>query len=159
MNRPIHIGLSRCARCGGDDPNCYVCHEPTEEPDDDPEEIEDHLEKEAMSTPNEKQDAATCSESSSLDEVLAGNALFFLLNLRPLYDFVNNSAAPQNVKDCLRRINLAAASIEGALGVDGYARAKARDEKMKADLKQFLSQNAQAMASADTQTPPKETTL
>ena len=87
-------------------------------------------------------DETPCSESSSLDEVLAGNALFFLLDLRPLYNFVNNSDAPRNVKDCLRRINLAAASIEGALGVDGYARAKARDEKMKADLEQFLSQNS-----------------
>jgi hypothetical protein len=86
--------------------------------------------------------AAACSESSSLDEVLAGNALFFLLDLRPLYDFVNNSDAPRNVKDCLRRINLAAASIEGALGADGYARAKARDEKMKEDLERFLSANA-----------------
>ena len=86
-------------------------------------------------------DETTCSDSSSLDEVLAGNALFFLLDLRPLYDFVNNSDAPRNVKDCLRWINLAAASIEGALGSEGYARAKARDEKMKADLEQFLSQN------------------
>jgi hypothetical protein len=86
-------------------------------------------------------DETPCSESSSLDEVLAGNALFFLLDLRPLYDFVNASGAPRNVKDCLRRINLAAASIEGALGSEGYARAKARDEKMKADLEYFLSQN------------------
>lgn len=86
-------------------------------------------------------DETPCSESSSLDEVLAGNALFFLLDLRPLYDFVNNSDAPRNVKDCMRRINLAASSIEGALGSEGYARAKARDEKMKADLDQFLSQN------------------
>lgn len=83
-----------------------------------------------------------CSESSSLDEVLAGNALFFLLDLRALYDFVNTSDAPRNVKDCLRRINLATASIEGALGSEGYARAKARDEKMKSDLQQFLSQNS-----------------
>jgi hypothetical protein len=90
-------------------------------------------------------DETACSESSSLDEVLAGNALFFLLDLRPLYDFVNNSDAPRNVKDCLRRINLAAASIEGALGADGYARAKARDEKMKADLERFLSQNTKPM--------------
>jgi hypothetical protein len=89
-------------------------------------------------------DDATYSESSSLDEVLAGNALFFLLDLRPLYDFVNASDAPRNVKDCLRRINLAAASIEGALGSEGYARAKARDQKMKADLELFLSQNAQS---------------
>jgi hypothetical protein len=86
---------------------------------------------------------ATCSESSSLDEVLAGNALFFMLDLRPLYDFVNASDAPRNVKDCLSRINLAAASIEGALGSEGYARAKARDEKMNADLERFLSQNDQ----------------
>ncbi len=91
-------------------------------------------------------DETACSESSSLDEVLAGNALFFLLDLRPLYDFVNNSAAPRNVKDCLRRINLAATSIESALGSEGYARAKARDEKMKSDLEQFLSQNAGGMA-------------
>jgi hypothetical protein len=98
-------------------------------------------------TPEAKQPAGAgchptpCSESSSLDEVLAGNALFFLLDLRPLYDFVNASDAPRNVKDCLRRINLAAASIEGALGLEGYARAKDRDEKMRADLDQFLSQN------------------
>ena len=85
--------------------------------------------------------AAPCSEHWSLDEVLAGNALFFLLDLRPLYDFVNSANAPRTVKDCLGRINLAAASIEGALGPDGYARAKARDEKMKSDLEQFLSQN------------------
>jgi hypothetical protein len=87
-------------------------------------------------------DGTPCSESLSLDEVLAGNALFFLLDLRPLYDFVNNSDAPRSVKDCLRRINLAASSIEGALGSDGYTRAKARDEKMKYDLDQFLSQNS-----------------
>ena len=93
----------------------------------------------------------TCSESSSLDEILAGNALVFLLDLRPLYDFVNASDAPRNVKDCLRRINLAAASIEGALGAEDYARAKARDEKMKADLEQFLSQNAKSAGDPEAQ--------
>jgi hypothetical protein len=86
------------------------------------------------------------AESLVLDEVLAGNALFFLLDLRPLYDFVNDSDAPRNVKDCLRRINLAAASIEGALGAEGYARAKARDEKMNVDMERFLSQNDQGEA-------------
>ena len=93
------------------------------------------------------------SESSTIDEILAGNALFFLLDLRPLYDFVNASNAPGNVKDCLRRINLAAASIEGALGTEGYDRAKARDEKMNADLDAFLSQNDQSEGRADNDTP------
>jgi hypothetical protein len=89
-----------------------------------------------------------------LDEVLAGNALFFLLDLRPLYEFVNNSDAPRSVKDCLQRINLAAASIEGALGSEGYTRAKARDEKMKSDLDQFLSQNPEAAETAKTTSIP-----
>ena len=99
---------------------------------------------------------APCYESSTIDEILAGNALFFLLDLRPLYDFVNASNAPRNVKDCLRRINLAAASIEGALGTEGYARAKARDEKMNADLDAFLSQNSQdrSRPSPATDSPP-----
>ncbi len=101
-----------------------------------------------MNTPanSEALPLTNCSESSSIDEILAGNALFFLLNLRPLYDYINKSEAPREVKDCLRRINLAAASIEGALGRDGYARAKARNEKMNADMDEFLSQNDGAMA-------------
>jgi hypothetical protein len=84
---------------------------------------------------------SACSESSAINEILAGNALFFLLNLRQLYDFVNGSTAPREVRECLKRINLAAASIQGALGNEGYARAKARDEKMNADLEAFFSQN------------------
>jgi len=26
----MKIGLSKCSRCGGNDPNCYVCNEHTE---------------------------------------------------------------------------------------------------------------------------------
>jgi len=86
----------------------------------------------ALNEANAGSDAPTYSESQSLDEVLAGNALFFLLNLRPMYNFINQSDSPREVKDCLRRINLAAEFIEGALGRDGNARAK---------LERLISQN------------------
>lgn len=98
--------------------------------------------------------ALPCSESSTIDEILAGNALFFLLNLKPLYDFINGSTAPREVRECLKRINLAAASIQGALGNDGYARAKARDEKMNADLEAFLSQNENSPSVGAKETKP-----
>jgi len=75
----------------------------------------------------------------SMDAVLAGNALFFLRDLGPLYDFVNDAQAPRKVKECLKTINLAAASIRHAFTDDGYARAKAREEKITADLQDFIA--------------------
>ena len=37
-----YIGSNKCSRCGGNDPNCYVCHEPEKEPEE--EETLDHEE-------------------------------------------------------------------------------------------------------------------
>lgn len=35
MHRPVYIGLNCCSRCGGEDPNCYVCQTDTPEHDPD----------------------------------------------------------------------------------------------------------------------------
>jgi hypothetical protein len=64
--KTVFIGTTQCARCHGDDPNCYVCQEvekkevpPAEVDDDDPDDNE-----EAYPDPDE------CFKSSAYERAL-----------------------------------------------------------------------------------------